>query len=161
MMFKALALSLSIFGLLLLRLPTAIAAPIDCDNPPDTKTALKCGTDKGAGVPAPADPGNSLEDTIATGINIASTVIAILAVIMIIIGGARFVASAGNDQAIAGARKTITYAIIGLVVVALAQILVHFVLYNITNSTTNQTTGGTTNPPAQTSPRATGAQVAE
>jgi len=55
-----------------------------------------------------------------------------VAVVMIVIAGFRFVASAGNETAVAAARKTIMYAVIGLLVVAVAQAIVHFVLNNIT-----------------------------
>jgi len=58
----------------------------------------------------------------------------VVAVIMIIIGGFRYITSGGNDTSITSAKNTILYAVIGLVIVALAQVLVHFVLRNITNS---------------------------
>ena len=51
-----------------------------------------------------------------------------VSVIMIIIGGLRYVASAGDSNGIQGAKNTILYALIGLAVAALAQILVSFVL---------------------------------
>lgn len=52
----------------------------------------------------------------------------IIAVIMIIVGGLKYVTSSGDSQAISSAKKTIIYAIVGLVVVAFAQIIVQFVL---------------------------------
>jgi amino acid transporter len=60
--------------------------------------------------------------------NLLSSIVGILAVIMIIYAGFRYVTSGGSDDAVKGAKRTITYAIIGLVIVALAQIIVHFVL---------------------------------
>ncbi len=62
-----------------------------------------------------------------TVINIMSFVVGAVSVIMIIIGGLRYVTSGGNDQNIAGAKNTIIFALIGLVIVALAQIIVEFV----------------------------------
>jgi hypothetical protein len=47
---------------------------------------------------------------------------------MIIYGGFRYVTSGGNDASVSGAKNTIIYALIGLVIVALAQVIVHFVL---------------------------------
>jgi hypothetical protein len=38
-----------------------------------------------------------------------------VAVIFIIVGGIRLITSAGSSKAIEGARKTITYAVVGLV----------------------------------------------
>jgi len=43
-----------------------------------------------------------------------------LAVVMLIIGGVRYIISAGNSDQIAGAKKTIEYAIAGVIIVALA-----------------------------------------
>ncbi len=74
----------------------------------------------------------SLNDTVANIVNILSIVIGIVAVIMIIIGGFRYITSGGDSGKLAGARNTIIYACIGLVIVALAQSLVHFVLHAAT-----------------------------
>jgi amino acid transporter len=62
-------------------------------------------------------------------VNILSSVVGVLAVIMIIYAGFRYVSSAGSDEAVKGAKNTILYAVIGLVVVALAQLIVHFVIH--------------------------------
>ncbi len=51
-------------------------------------------------------------------------VIGIVAVIMIVYAGARMVISAGNEEQINGAKKTITWAIIGLAVSMLAYSIV-------------------------------------
>lgn len=61
-------------------------------------------------------------------INLFSWVIGVIAVIMIIFGGFKFVTSSGDSSKVASARSTIIYALIGLVVVALAQTIVKFVL---------------------------------
>jgi hypothetical protein len=50
------------------------------------------------------------------------------AVVMLIIGGFRYIVSAGNETAVGEARKTIIYAIVGLIIVAVSQVLVHYVL---------------------------------
>jgi hypothetical protein len=51
-----------------------------------------------------------------------------VAVIMIIIGGLKYVTYSGDSSNINSAKNTILYAVVGLVVVALAQIIVKFVL---------------------------------
>jgi len=61
-------------------------------------------------------------------INIFSALIGVVAVIMIIFGGFRYITSGGNDTSVTSAKNTILYAIIGLVIVALAQLMVRFVL---------------------------------
>lgn len=67
-------------------------------------------------------------------VNILSAIVGVVAVIMIIIGGFRYITSGGNDTSITSAKNTILYAIIGLIIVALAQVLVHFVLRNLANT---------------------------
>lgn len=67
-----------------------------------------------------------------TVVQVLSLVVGITAVIFIIIGGFKFVTSSGDAQKAASARNTIIYAVVGLVVVALAQAIVAFVLTNVT-----------------------------
>lgn len=69
--------------------------------------------------------------TIKTVISILSLLIGVVAVIMIIIGGFKYIISLGDSSNINSAKNTILYALIGLVVVALAQIIVRFVLTNV------------------------------
>lgn len=70
----------------------------------------------------------SLNKVVATGVNILSTVIGIAAVIMIMVGGFKYITAGGDSGQIGSAKSTIIYAVIGLVIVALAQSLVRFVL---------------------------------
>ncbi len=77
--------------------------------------------------------GSSLKGAVRTTINILSYVLGVIAVIMIIIGGLRFVTSGGNQQSVSSAKTTIAYALLGLVVAALAQVLVHWVLNSSIN----------------------------
>jgi hypothetical protein len=49
-------------------------------------------------------------------------------VLMIIIGGLRYVISAGDSNGVQGAKNTILYALVGLVVAVAAQFIVTFVL---------------------------------
>lgn len=55
-------------------------------------------------------------------------IMAVLAVLFVVIGGLRFVTSAGDPQAAHKARDTIIYAIVGLVIAILAEALVSLVL---------------------------------
>jgi hypothetical protein len=72
-------------------------------------------------------------------INIFSILVGVVAVIMIIIGGLKYITSGGDSSNVTGAKNTILYAVVGLVVVAMAQFIVRFVLTKV-NST--GTTGG-------------------
>ena len=81
-----------------------------------------------------AEASSSVNSIITTVINIFSLVVGVVAVIMIIIGGFRYVTSGGDSGNVSGAKNTILYAIVGLVIVALAQIIVKFVLGKVTQT---------------------------
>lgn len=79
---------------------------------------------------ASGDCSNSTAVTnlVANVLNILSFVVGAGAVIMIVIGGFRYVTSNGDPQGAAAARNTIIYAIVGLIVALAAQGIVQFVL---------------------------------
>jgi hypothetical protein len=83
---------------------------------------------------ATSDATTRINDIIHTIVNLLSAVVGVVAVIMIIFGGFRYITSGGNDTSVTSAKNTILYAIIGLVVVALAQLIVRFTLSKLTNS---------------------------
>ncbi|MGA3150601.1 MAG: pilin [Candidatus Saccharimonadales bacterium] len=76
----------------------------------------------------------SINNIVHTIVNLLSAIVGIVAVIMIIVGGLRYITSGGNDTSVTSAKNTILYAIVGLIVVALAQIIVRFTLSKVTNS---------------------------
>lgn len=73
----------------------------------------------------------SVEGVIGTAINLISLIVGVIAVIMIIIGGLKYIMSSGDSNNINSAKNTILYAIIGLVIVAFAQVIVKFVLHKV------------------------------
>ena len=75
--------------------------------------------------------GPSLNSIITNVVNIMSMIVGILAVIMIIYAGFRYVSSGGDSSGISGAKNTLIYAIVGLIVVAMAQFIVQFVLKKV------------------------------
>ena len=58
-------------------------------------------------------------------------VIGALSVIMIIVGGLRYVVSGGNSTNVTAAKNTILYALVGVVIAFLAYAAVNFVLANL------------------------------
>lgn len=74
---------------------------------------------------------SKLNGTIRTGLNTFSIIIGIVAVVMIIVAGFRFITSGGDTGKVAGAKSAILYAVIGLIIVVFAQSIVWFVLQNI------------------------------
>jgi cytochrome bd-type quinol oxidase subunit 2 len=76
-----------------------------------------------------ASNGNGkINDLLSQIVNIFSAIVGVIAVIMIIVGGLRYITSGGDSGKVGSAKNTLIYAIIGLVVVALAQVIVHFVI---------------------------------
>lgn len=55
-------------------------------------------------------------------------VVGAVSVLMIILGGLRYVLSGGDSAGVKGAKDTILYAIVGLVVAAMAYAIVHYVV---------------------------------
>ncbi len=80
--------------------------------------------------------GNGISNIVTQVLNIFSWVVGIVAVIMIIIAGFRYIVSGGEEAGVRGAKNAIIFAIVGLVIVAIAQIIVQFV---ITKTTANIT----------------------
>lgn len=98
-------------------------------NPDDPDAPLLCKENKETTQQTPSDnkiygPGG-LINNIA---NIITIVVGIASVIMIIIGGFRYILANGEPNNISGAKDTIMYAVIGLVIALVAQALVIFVI---------------------------------
>jgi hypothetical protein len=131
MKFLKLALATLLSSAILL-VPSAALAAADI-------TTNLCG---GANQSALGEGGDCTEDSggltvqgVATDIiNVFSWIVGIISVIMIIYGGFRYITSAGNDSSVSAAKNTILYAIIGLVIVALAQVIVRFVINKFTTT---------------------------
>ncbi len=72
--------------------------------------------------------------------NVLLFILGAISVIMIIIGGLRYVVSGGNATAVTAAKNTILYAIVGVIVALLAYAAINFVLASFTGGAG---TGGT------------------
>ena len=108
-------------------------APVGVGNAlfEDSKNQACAGANLGDGTCDPTASNNKVSNTLAAVINILSIVLGVIAVIMIIIGGIKFTTSQGDGNSTSSARNTIIYAVVGLVVAALAQVLVKFVLSRV------------------------------
>lgn len=85
----------------------------------------------GSGCNTPSDS-PTVERVIKSVVNILSLIVGVVAVIMIIIGGLKYVLSSGDSNNINSAKNTILFAIVGLIVAALAQVIVRYVLNKVT-----------------------------
>ncbi len=69
-----------------------------------------------------------VNSTFSTITNVLLYVIGAIAVIMIVIGGLRYVLSGGDSNQISAAKNTILYAIIGIIIAILAYAIINFVI---------------------------------
>ncbi|MBX4188670.1 pilin [Candidatus Saccharibacteria bacterium] len=128
--------------------PSLQVAAINCGQSGlSAKQQIQCGACGAAGeTQTSCDPSSApgtINNTVKTAINILSVAAGIAAVIMLMVGGFRYVTSSGNAESAKAAKNTIVYAIIGLVIVALAQVIVRFVLHNTATVTTKTSTSNT------------------
>ncbi len=72
-----------------------------------------------------------INNLVTSVISLLSWAIGVVAVFMIIVGGFKYITSGGDTAGVTAAKNTILYAIIGLVIVALAQVIVKFILGRI------------------------------
>lgn len=76
-------------------------------------------------------PSGDLTLSVKNVVNVLLFALGMIAVIMIVIGGFRYVLSGGDSSSITAAKNTIFYAVIGLVVAILAFAIVNFVLASV------------------------------
>src|SRR3990167_5070270 len=117
-------------ALALMFVAAPVFAGVNCNDPNlPAEQAIQCGTDAAAGTSRPASQAtDDLNDLIKNIIQILSIVVGIIAVVMIILGGFRYVTSGGDATKVQSAKNTLLYAVIGLVIALLAQIIARFVL---------------------------------
>lgn len=128
----------SLAAMLVIATPTLAPVAVYADS-----TTIKDGLCQGANLQigdssnCTNDTGNqqSLNNLLTKIVNIFSIVVGVIAVIMIIVGGLRYITSGGDASKVGTAKNSIIYAIVGLVIVALAQFIVHYVLANANNLT--------------------------
>ncbi|HLC75555.1 MAG TPA: pilin [Candidatus Peribacterales bacterium] len=78
-------------------------------------------------IPGTATGGaNQTRESVVRVINFALGFLALVAVVFVIVGGIRILTAGGNEENVTKGRKTIVYAIIGLVVIFFARVIVGF-----------------------------------
>jgi len=97
----------------------------------DLQGSLCGGTDlqaTGSTCPTSASADTTVNNTITLVINTFSIIVGFISVVMLIYGGFKYITSSGDSGKVTSAKNTILYALIGLVIVFLAQIIVKFVI---------------------------------
>lgn len=105
--------------------------------------AFSFGMQDGANAAKGADQATDLFG--ATGIfttvtNVLLFVIGAISVIMIVIGGLRYVISGGDASKVSAAKNTILYAVVGLLVALLAYAIINFVINSFSPNGSSQGT---------------------
>lgn len=77
---------------------------------------------------ADGQAGSRVSSVLKLVLNVFSWIVGIIAIIMMIIGGLRYITSGGDSNSVNSAKNTILYAAVGLVIVAMAQAIVRFVV---------------------------------
>jgi multisubunit Na+/H+ antiporter MnhB subunit len=77
--------------------------------------------------------GPTLEARVATITGVLLFVVGAISVIMIIVGGIKYVTSAGDASKITSAKNTIMYSVVGLILSILAYAIVNFVIRQFVN----------------------------
>ena len=125
-----------IAALLMSGLPVLVPVAVSADN---ISGSICAGTKIATGTGTSDTPSDTCANDTAGGtngiynlakkiVNVFSVIVGIIAVIMIIYGGFKYITSGGDSGNVSGAKNTLIYAIVGLIIVALAQFIVRFVL---------------------------------
>ena len=143
-MLKRIKQSLStIIAVAALLFPLAVPVMVSAQQGPTASTNSiqdsLCGGTNNLQIGGTGKCADSGAETTANGIitkliNIFSGIVGIVAVVMIVFGGFKYITSGGNDGNVSTAKNTILYAVIGLVIVALAQVIVRYVLNKATTA---------------------------
>lgn len=91
-----------------------------CINAPESEVCV--------GRQNPANPVAGEEGVLVTVLNVLSFVVGVASVLMVILGGFKYITSGGDSTAINNAKNTVLYAIIGLVVFLFSQVIIRFVI---------------------------------
>jgi len=89
----------------------------------------KCPTNSEADL---EDPDSTIQRLSKDVVDVLSLIVGVVSVIMIIIGGLRYITSSGDSGNVTNAKNTILYAVVGLIIVILAQVIVSFIVAQFT-----------------------------
>lgn len=103
-------------------------APVGVTYAATTQTEAEAKICEGLGGCDPVAGEQTVPDIVKTAVNLLSWIVGIAAVFAIIFGGFRYITALGDSSKISSAKDTILFALIGIAIVAMAQILVRFVV---------------------------------
>lgn len=80
------------------------------------------------------DSGEGLRSVVRTALNVLTWIVGAAAVAVLILAGFRYVISGGSSSGVTGAKNMIIYALIGIIIALLAQVIVYFVIGSVGGS---------------------------
>lgn len=120
---------LAVLALLFLMITpaTAFAAynplgQVDCRG--QARSSAVCQTDAG-------DPINGRNGVIRRATRIIAIVAGAAAIIVMVLGGIRYITSGGDPSQVSQAKRTIIFALVGLIVIAASQSIINFIITRI------------------------------
>lgn len=125
----ALILSFAFIGGVFAATPVFASDPCSASLPEEVRTANNCGGSGGV------DTG--ISDVLVGVLNAVIGIAGIIAVIFIVVGGITYMTSAGDPGKTKKAKDTILYALIGLVVCAMAFAIVNWVVVGVLKNKTS------------------------
>ncbi|HZM63708.1 MAG TPA: pilin [Candidatus Saccharimonadales bacterium] len=123
---KKVLLILGITGSLCFGLQASVFAANELcplDAPPEVRNSEFCKEQ--------SDPIGGKGGLVSDITDVVSVVAGIVAVVMIMVGGFKFVTSSGDSSKVEEAKKTITWSVIGLVVIVSARAIILFVISRV------------------------------
>lgn len=85
----------------------------------------------------PSTATGNVRDSISRLLTFVLTFLGLLAVVFVVIGGIRILSAGGNQEQVQAGKKTIIYALVGLVVVFFARVMVNFITGEFGTAVTN------------------------
>lgn len=127
----------------------SIVSPLDASAQASKSAACEALGDKDCGENT---GGANLTSVLRLVINILTVIAGFLAIVFIIVAGVKYITSGGDSSKLASAKNSLIYAIIGLIIVALSQFMVRFVLAKSSEATQSTTTTAPTKTPPKPAP---------
>jgi hypothetical protein len=107
---------------------SASAAPITTSTQCPGSTTSQGQILEGVGETGSHCDSSGVSSLLSTIVGILSYVVGAVAILMVIVSGFKYITSGGDSAKVGNAKNTLIYAVIGVAVAALAQLMVHYVL---------------------------------
>lgn len=120
-------LAISLTALAMLAVPVMVPASAFAANTINPDLCRGIGEAIGGATTCVTTEGNEISSILRRVTEIFTIIVGAVSVIMIIYGGFRYITSGGDSAKVTSAKNTIMYALIGLIIVAVAQVIIRFV----------------------------------